>query len=221
MQGAVEDAQTGQMAGQMTATGRAAVQQHLLDPLAGLARRRGVAASDHARDLARLVEYLSYMTPANLRGLCELILRHAPGAAGGKSVPCWPDVALVRAWAMALQVPPPRQSDYAQSLIRSALGGQARDEGWVVELFQIARRLGPPPGKYLILKLREEAAANLRRRMLVRDRIERGAAGSEDQAWLAAWCADLAECDAIQRDDILAKAIRADDPDAGEQGAKE
>jgi hypothetical protein len=175
-------------------SGRAAVRECLLDPLAGLPRKRGVAASDHARDLAKLADALSYMTPANLRGLCELVLRHSSGKAG----PCWPDVALVRTWAMALQQPPPRQSDYAQSLIRSAMGRQARDEGWLVELFQIAKRIGPPPGRYLLHKLRDEAGANTRRRLLVRERIERGAASPEDQAWIAQWWADLTECEAIQ-----------------------
>lgn len=175
-------------------SGRAAVRAHLLEPLAGLPRRRGVSAADHARDLARLADQLAYMTPANLRGLCELVLRHSPG----KSGPCWPDVALVRSWAMALQCPPPRLSDYAQSLIRSAMGRQARDEGWMVELFQIAKRLGPPPNRYVLHKLRDEAGANTRRRALVRERIERGVASAEDQAWLSAWWDDMAECEAIQ-----------------------
>lgn len=175
-------------------SGRAAVRAYLLQPLAGLPRRRGVAAADHARDLDRLTDHLAYMSPANLRGLCELVLRHSSAKTG----PCWPDLALVRSWAMALQCPPPRQSDYAQSLIRSAMGRQARDEGWMVELFQIAKRIGPPPGRYLLTKLRDDAGANTRRRALVRERIERGAASAEDQAWLSAWWADMAECEAIQ-----------------------
>ncbi len=188
-------AQTEGVAGQdRPLTGRAAVREYLLAPLSGLPRRRGVAAADHDRDLARLADHLAYMTPANLRGLCELVLRHSVGKTG----PCWPDMAIVRSWAMALQVPPPRQSDYAQSLIRSALGRQARDEGWLVELYQIAKRLGPPPGRYLLHKLRDEAGANTRRRLIIRERMERGAASPEDQAWLARWWADMAECEAIQ-----------------------
>ena len=180
-------------------SGRAAVRQYLIEPLAGLPRKRGVAKSDHALDLAKLTVALAYMTPANLRGLCELVLRHSAGKPPlGKTAPCWPDVAWVRTWAMALQQPPPRKSDYAQSLIRSAMGRQALDGGWLVELFQIAKRIGPPPGRYLLHKLREEAGANTRRRLLVREKIERGVASPEEQAWLAQWWADLTDCEAIQ-----------------------
>lgn len=177
-------------------SGRAAVRLHLLEPLAGLVRRRGVSAVDHDRMLARLVERLAYMDAAHLAGLAEVILRHASGG-GVKVLPVWPEVGVVLAWAIALQVPPPHESDYARSLMRSAMGQQARDEGWMVELYQIAKRIGPPPGKYIIAKLRDAASEARRRRERVRDRIDAGSATPEEAHWLAAWHADQAEAGAL------------------------
>lgn len=163
----------------------------LIEPLAGLSRRRGMSAEDHDRMLGRLAERLAYMSDDNLRGMHDLILRHA-----GKGV--WPAEALIKAWAYDLQLPPPRDCDYARSLIRSAMGRQAREEGWAVELYRIAKRLGPPPNRYVLGQLRDEAATNRRRRLVIRENIEAGRASEQDRAWLAAYHADLAEVDAIQ-----------------------
>lgn len=163
----------------------------LIEPLAGLSRRRGMSAEAHDRMLGRLAEWLAYMSDDNLRGMHDLILRHA-----GKGV--WPAEALIKSWAYDLQLPPPRECNYARSLIRSAMGRQAREEGWAVELYQTAKRLGPPPGRYIISKLRDAAATNRRRRQVIRENIEAGRAGEQDRAWLAAYHGDLAEVDAIQ-----------------------
>ncbi len=173
------------------AEAKARVDALLIEPLAGLARKRGVSAEKHADMLERLRGRLAYMTDANLRGMCDLILRHA-----GKGA--WPDEALVKAWAYALQCPPPRECDYAMSLIRSAMGRQAREEGWAVELFQVAKRLGPPPGRYIIRQMKEDAEKNRRRRLRISENIEAGLASDDDRAWLAAWHEDLAEIEAIQ-----------------------
>lgn len=163
----------------------------LLDPLAGLKRRRGISAEAHEKMLARLRGRLAYMSDDNLRGMHDLILRHA--AKG-----CWPAEALVKAWAYDLQLPPPRECDYARSLIRSAMGRQAAEEGWVVELYQIAKRLGPPPGKYIISRLKDEAEHARHRRTVIRENIEAGWASDADRAWLNAWHRDMAEVEAIQ-----------------------
>ncbi|MFN4102691.1 MAG: hypothetical protein ACK4GT_23260, partial [Pararhodobacter sp.] len=158
---------------------RARVETLLMQPLAGLARKRGVGAEAHDKALARLRDWLSYMSDDNLRAMVDLIARHAV-----KGV--WPDEGLIRSWAMALQCPPPRDSAYAQSLIRSAMGRQAMAEGWAVELFQIARKLGPPPGKYIIMRLRQEADSNRHRRRVIRENIEAGRATPAERDWLAA-----------------------------------
>ena len=170
---------------------RARVDGLLMQPLAGLARKRGVTAEAHDKAMARLRDWLTYMSDDNLRAMVDLIARHAV-----KGI--WPEEGLIRSWAMTLQCPPPRDSAYAQSLIRSAMGRQAMAEGWAVELFQIARKLGPPPGKYIITRLRQDADANRHKRRVIRENIEVGRATLAEKDWLAAWHTDLAEIEAIQ-----------------------
>ncbi|MDB6177923.1 hypothetical protein PAF17_10465 [Paracoccus sp. Z330] len=174
-----------------TAEAKARVDALLMQPLAGLARKRGISAEAHEKSLERLRSFLTYMSDTNLSGLVDLIARHA-----AKGV--WPEEGLVRAWAMTLQVPPPRDCAYARSLIRSAMGRRAMEEGWAVELFQVARRLGPPPGKYIIANLKRDAEEHRHRRRVIRENIEAGLATNDEKAWLEGWHADLAEVEAIQ-----------------------
>lgn len=173
------------------AEAEARVETLLMEPLAGLKAQRGMSAEAHAKTLARLRGWLAYMTDENLRGMHDLIVRHAV-----KGI--WPAEGLIKHWAAALQLPPPRECDYARSLIRSAMGRQAKAEGWAVELYQIAKKIGPPPTKYFISGLKEEAVANRRRRLSITERIETGRDGADDRAWLAAWHQDMAEIEAIQ-----------------------
>lgn len=174
-----------------TAEAKARVDALLMQPLAGLARKRGISAEAHEKSLERLRSFLTYMSDTNLSGLVDLIARHA-----AKGV--WPEEGLVRAWAMTLQVPPPRDCAYARSLIRSAMGRRAMEEGWAVELFQVARRLGPPPGKYIIANLKRDAEEHRHRRRVIRENIEAGLATNDEKTWLEGWHTDLAEVEAIQ-----------------------
>lgn len=169
----------------------ARVEAQLLEPLTGLKRARGVGGEAHDRMIGRLRSFLAYMSDENLRGMHDLILRHAVKAA-------WPEEGLIKFWAFTLQLPPPRDSSYACSLIRSAMGRRAMSEGWAVELFQIAKRIGPPPGKYIIRQLKDEAESNRRRRVIIEERNRAGMSSKEEQDWLAAWLADLTEIEAIQ-----------------------
>ena len=167
------------------------VEALLLEPLAGLKAQRGVTAEKHEKMLTRLRGWLSYLSDENLRGMHDLIVRHAVKG-------LWPGEGLIKHWATTLQLPPPQECDYARSLIRSAMGRQATAEGWAVELYQIAKKLGPPPGKYFISGLKDEAEDNRRRRQRISERIGYGDASAEDRHWLAAWHHDLAEIEAIQ-----------------------
>lgn len=173
------------------AEAEARVDALLLEPLAGLKAQRGMTAEKHEKVLARLRGWLAYMSDENLRGMHDLIVRHAV-----KGV--WPAEGLIKHWATTLQLPPPRECDYARSLIRSAMGRQAMAEGWAVELYQIAKKIGPPPTKYFISGLKDEAESNRRRRNVVRENIEAGRASAEDRAWLERWHEDMAEVEAIQ-----------------------
>lgn len=165
----------------------------LIEPLAGLPRKRGVTAAAHAETMDKLRSRLGYMTDDNLRAIHDVILRHA-----GKGH--WPDAALIMAWAYNLQPPPPGESTYARSLMRSAMGRRAADEGWAVELFRVARKLGPPPNRYVITQLVAEADEGRRRRAKIREWIELGKETLEERRWLERWMADLAEVEAIQTD---------------------
>ncbi|PKP67932.1 MAG: hypothetical protein CVT83_07600, partial [Alphaproteobacteria bacterium HGW-Alphaproteobacteria-5] len=126
-----------------------------------------------------------------LRGLGELILRQAVKGQ-------WPEEAMIIHWAYGLQFPPPRDNSYVVSLMRSALGRRARDEGWAVELFRVARRLGPPPGRYVQSQLIREGELSRARLRSVREAIEGRDASPENRQWLADYHADLAEVEAIQ-----------------------
>ena len=78
----------------------------------------------------------------NLQAMVELIEPHAV-----KGI--WPEEGQIWSCAMTLQCSR-RDRAYAESMIRSPLGRRSSAEGWTGELFQIARRLGPPPGKYTV-----------------------------------------------------------------------
>lgn len=162
----------------------------LLEPLAGLVRPRGMSAENHDRAIARLRGFLGYMTDANLAGMRDVIARHAVKGA-------WPGEGLVRAWAYTLQLPPPMDCDYAKSLMRSEMGQRAQAEGWAVELFQVAKRLGPPPGRYIIRELKTEAELNVRKAAVIADRIASGVADQVSRDWLRTYHADQVEVAAI------------------------
>jgi hypothetical protein len=180
----------GNKEGQESGTARA--KRLLTGPLAGLARPRGVAAATHAAELDRLARKLSYMDAAALAGLCDLVLHHAGAVAlPRKAMPVCPPLAMVQAWAYALAAPPVNVSDYPASVLRSAMGRRAYDAGYGVELFRMARRMGPPPGAYSLMQLREEAVENRRRREALRVEIAAGRGVPPNWlAWLDAWHAD-------------------------------
>lgn len=179
-----------------TETGLARARRVLVVPLAALDRPRRVAAGVHADALESLARKVSYMTDANLAGLAELVLSHA-GRVAKTTVPVCPEPGLILSWAYALQSPPPRQSDYARSVMHSAMGAAARDGGWMVELFRTAKRMGPPPGAYLSRDMQVRADEDRRRRLRIREAIEAGRATSDDQRWLAQYHVDAAEAEAL------------------------
>lgn len=197
--------------GNSSESGTARARRLLVNALAGLARPRGVAAATHDAELDRLARKLSYMDEAALSGLCELALAHA-GTVGlrGKALPVCPPLAMVQAWAYALQAPPVNVSDYPASVLRSAMGRRAFDAGYGVELLRMARKFGPPPGAYSLVALRDQAEANHRRRAALRVEIEAGRGISPDAArWLDAWHADAATVEGLIAEGDDRRAARA------------
>ncbi|KEP69650.1 hypothetical protein DL1_03215 [Thioclava dalianensis] len=169
----------------------ARVRRELLEPCEGLKRPRGETAEKFERELARIARRLSYMSDEKLRGLCELVLKQAVNGV-------WPKPALIVSWAFNLQTPPPPNSDYVASVMRSAMGRAARDGGYLVELFSDAKRLGPPPGRYMLSAIRDRARANARRRDGLRLQIERGETlAPSDRDWLERYHAAYAEAEAM------------------------
>ncbi len=62
----------------------------------------------------------------------------------------------------------------------------------------MARRLGPPPGRYVQSQLIREGELSRARLRSVREAIEGRDASPENRQWLADYHADLAEVEAIQ-----------------------
>ncbi|WP_200685688.1 hypothetical protein [Paracoccus caeni] len=178
----------------VNAEAKARVEALLLEPLAGLKRKRGRGAEDHDKAMERLRCDLAYMTDDELRGMVELITAHAVSTKG-----VWPDEGLIRVWAFDLRKPPAREATYPPSLMRSEMGDRAVAEGWAIELYAVAKRYGPPPPpRYMQGKLKEEAANNAHRVRVIEQNRAAGRATDDELAWLRRRDADMAEIHAIR-----------------------
>lgn len=195
--------------------GAALVRERLLLALAGLKRPARHAAAEYDA----LAKRLAYMTPEALDGLAEFVLRIS-ASGPNRAVPVCPAPDLIRAWAYNIQPPPPGQSAFVGSVMRSMLGLQARDEGWHVQLYRHLRRCGPPLAKsaYAQDKLRAEAQDDARLLERVRERIEAGLNAPEDRRVLAQWHHDLAEAEALVEEGCARRAAKAASQAAQEKG---
>lgn len=175
-----------------TISNRERVRRVLIQPLCdwGMVRASRVTLADHDAMLARLVDGLAYMTDANLRGLLEVVTRHA----GGPERKCWPAEITVRAWASKLQPRPWRENAYVHSVMRSAMGRNARALGYHVELFLLAKDIGPPPSRYQLNKLLDRSKDAQRKRERVEAQVARGTAVLDDVRWLEWYVAAEAAC---------------------------
>lgn len=171
--------------------GKAAVRELLIDRLndAGLRRSRGVTREALEKVQARLAEGLAYMTPENLQTLAEVVMDNCDGE--------WPAEVVIRSWARALQAPPEAEKRIVTSWLASVEGPQAEAGGYLVELYGFLRLHGRPPLAYDMSQIRARAGDNARRRMMIRDRIERDAANDEDHRWLTRYEADLRAARAV------------------------
>lgn len=162
-------------------TGKARVRAVLIEPLeqGGMKRPRGVTAQGHDAFLNKVATELRHMSEGALKGLREYLIT----VAGEKSV--WPGLNFVLAKAWALEPKPPRNSDYAKSIVRSAMGRAAKAGGYLPELFSEARRLGPPSTKLQVAKLEQLAEDNRHQERVIEQRRARGIHRPEDNEWLA------------------------------------
>jgi hypothetical protein len=195
------------MEGEEAAAGRAQVRDLLVDRVnaAGLVRRKGVTNAAHAALIDRLCGHLAYMTPDNLRTLAELVI----DAGDGPGRTWWPAETTVRGLAEAVQARPLVQHRIVGSWLASVEGPVAEAGGWLVELYRFLRQHKRPPFAWDKRRLREEAAENNRRLGLLRDRVERNAAGPEDLAWLVSYAEDAREARAIVDAGRAARVVKA------------
>lgn len=171
----------------------------LLEPLAGLRRGKGgdgkrLSPEAHAKMLARLRSWLTYLDDQQLAGLRDHIVVLA---AQGE----WPSEAHVRRIAMMESPAPSEMSPYPRSMMVSVLGFRAMAEGWAFEMYQEVKRHGPPPfveGGWKEKQLREEAAENQRRLLIARENVAAGMATDAQIAFLNHWHKDMAEIRAMQ-----------------------
>jgi hypothetical protein len=190
MEGAMDDGMT------EAGAGRAAVRDVLLAGLSGWDRPRKMDAGAFAAMQDRLADRLAYLPPDRLAGLLDLILRYGGTLAPPPARPRWPDQGVIEAWAAALYPRPASDHrGYVRSLLGSAMGRQARAEGWLVELYRHALRAGPPPQRYSLGLLRDRATDARRRREFMTERPDR--AGTDDHRWWAAYEDDRMAAEAL------------------------
>lgn len=173
--------------------GRAVVRDLLVNRLAaaGLKPRKGMSAALHGEMAERLVGWLAYMAPDNLRVLAECILTEA--ARPGPGLGQWPAEVLIRSWAEAMQARPFRQHPIVASWLRSREGPLALAGGYLVELLRWLKRHRRPCQPYDLKEIRAEAAETQRALAIARERMAAGIARADDNALLEQWQRDLAE----------------------------
>ncbi|WP_066706938.1 hypothetical protein [Celeribacter ethanolicus] len=183
---------------QKVESGRARVKRVLIGSLeeGGMGRKRGVSVADHEATMEKLANRLSYMTEDGLKGLAMYLIRMG----GEKNV--WPDLNIVLRCAWSMEPPPPRDNDFLMSLMRSRAGEAALTGGYALQLYAAARKLGPPPSKYEVQRLRDKAQQDRDRKRVIEDRIKRGVVTRAEQGWLDGYMRMSAEAEALIREGI-------------------
>lgn len=173
-------------------SGRARVQRVLIKPLVelGMVRPNRMTVAQFVDFGARLQDKLAYMSEENLCGLRAALIR----LASGKTRDQWPKEVTILSYAHGIQQPPSRDNDYAVSIMRSAMGRRAFAEGYHVELLNTARRFGPPPSKYVLSRLQDEARENQGKERVILDRVRRDVARADERKWLGGYQSLRAEC---------------------------
>lgn len=169
--------------------GKAAVRRLFVQRVedAGLLPAKGVTPAAHGAMMARLVDYLSYMSPDNLMTLAELVMGNAEGA---KGTLC-PSELVIKGFAKSLQPRPLAEHRIVTSWLACIEGPKAEMGGYLVELMRWLRRHGRKPLGYDVRQMQQLAAENQRAMFLIAGRIERGVATPEDHSFAQAYGDDL------------------------------
>lgn len=146
----------------------------------GFKRQHRMSAARHDEMVGKLIDKLAYLDDEHF----EVLIKSCIVCAGGKRRNEWPDMVMILRDAYRLQSPPFSKGEYAASILRSDLGARALAEGWHVELHIAAIEQGPPPSKYQLSRLAEDARENRAERERVIDRMASGAATEERMQWL-------------------------------------
>ncbi|MCL4065328.1 hypothetical protein M3484_01895 [Pseudomonas sp. GX19020] len=162
--------------------GKERVRKHLIEPLTarGLKRAGGSTVAQHEATMEGLAARLAYMSSENLGALADVVERHGQG----KHKDRWPSEVVICNWARQLQEPPPSDSRFVTTYLRSRVGRQALAEGWAVELYLSIKKFGQPPNGFVIRTLKEEADASKRRRGRIETESRFGTVAPADRQWL-------------------------------------
>lgn len=157
---------------------------------AGMLRKRGVSAAAHEAAMNGLCEHLAYMSDDNLMTLAESLIESAADGV-------WPAEVVIRQFARALQEPPAAERRLVSSWLASIEGPKAEAGGYLVELYRWLMQHTRPPLPMDMREIRDRATSNARRVEIVRDRIEREAAGPDDRGWLEQYLRDREQARAL------------------------
>lgn len=162
--------------------GKERVRQHLINPLTsqGMKRAGGLTVAQHEAAMEGLAARLAYLTVPNIEALAEIVAAHGTG----KNKDRWPAELVICNWARQLQEPPPSDSRFVTTYLRSRVGRQARAEGWAVELYLSIKKFGQPPNSYVVATLRQEADKNMRSRLRIEEEARGGTVAPQDRQWL-------------------------------------
>lgn len=117
--------------------GREAVRVHFVNRLrtSGLIPRRGMTAAQQDEVLARLVDFLAYLSVPSLITLADEVLQ----AAGGKARNEWPSEVSIRSMAEGKQRRPFERAPIVTSWLASVEGPLAEARGDLAQLYRWLR----------------------------------------------------------------------------------
>ncbi|QDL93266.1 hypothetical protein FDP22_16635 [Paroceanicella profunda] len=145
----------------------------------GFQRPAGTTVEAHRAELERIAAKLAYLDRADLATLAEGLMTMGEGKAGDR----WPREVRVVKFARTISAPPPGFDRKVTSFMACAVGRRAQAEGWAGPLLSALVKPGPPPtSEYALAQLREQAAEERRRLVIIEERLAAGQALSEDDA---------------------------------------